>query len=71
MLIDKILEDTKAEALLPAYQRVPAPALAPDLGMSHAPTPSAPFIGEAQGLESRLTSQEEISGDTVSVLPVS
>jgi len=68
-VINKILNEAKAEALLPPYLRVPAST--PDMGMSRATTPLPSLPRGPQGPESPSTSAKsgEEAGDTIPVMP--
>jgi len=70
-VINKILNEAKAEALLPPYLRVPAST--PDMGMSRATTPLPSLPRGPQGPESPSTSAKsgEEAGDTIPVMPAS
>lgn len=68
-VINKILNEAKAEALLPPHLRVPAST--PVVGMSRATTPLPSLPGKLQGPEGPLTSVKsgEEAGDTIPVMP--
>jgi len=70
-VINKILDEAKAEALLPPYLRVPAST--PGMGMSRTTTPLPSLPGEPQGPGSPSTNVKGggEAGDTISVMHAS